>query len=116
MAESVEPSVVTLTPSALEMVRSIRDRDGLGPAHALRVGVVGGGCSGFSYQIDFDDEVREGDAVVRYDDIEVRVDPTSAEYLRGIEIDYVKRLHGGGFKFSNPKATQTCGCGTSFSA
>jgi iron-sulfur cluster assembly accessory protein len=116
MAESAEPSVVTFTPSALEMVRSIRTRDGLGPEHALRVAVVGGGCSGFSYQIDFDDQARVGDAVLRYDEVEVRVDPTSAEYLRGIEIDYVKRLHGGGFKFNNPKATQTCGCGTSFSA
>ena len=116
MVESAESRVVTLTPSAVEMVRSLRARDGLGPEHALRVAVVGGGCSGFSYQIDFDVETREGDAVFHYDDIEVRVDPTSAEYLRGIEIDYVKRLHGGGFKFSNPNATQTCGCGTSFSA
>ena len=108
-------SIVTLTPSALEMVREIRTKERLSPAHALRVVVVGGGCSGFSYQLDFDDQRQEGDTVINYDDIEVRVDPTSAQYLQGVQVDYVKGLSGGGFKFVNPNAKQTCGCGSSFS-
>jgi iron-sulfur cluster assembly accessory protein len=109
-------SVVTLTPPAVEMVKRIRAKEGLSDTHALRVAVVGGGCSGFSYQMDFDDKTQEGDAVVEYDGVTVRVDPTSAQYLRGIEIDYVSSLSGGGFKFVNPNAKHTCGCGSSFSA
>ena len=108
--------IVTLTPPAVEMVKRIRAKDGLSEGHALRVAVVGGGCSGFSYQLDFDDQVQDGDAVIEYDGVQVRVDPTSAEYLRGIQIDYVSSLSGGGFKFVNPNAKQTCGCGSSFSA
>ena len=108
--------VVTLTPPAIEMVKEIRAKEGLSAAHALRVTVTGGGCSGFSYQLDFDDQAQEGDEVVEYDGVRVRVDPTSAPYLRGVEIDYVRSLSGGGFKFVNPNAKQTCGCGSSFSA
>jgi len=109
-------SVVTLTPHAVEMVKKVRAREGLSERHALRVAVVGGGCSGFSYQLDFDDKSQEGDQVISYDGVEVRVDPTSAPYLKGVQIDYVSSLHGGGFKFSNPNASHTCGCGSSFSA
>src|SRR5438094_363073 len=85
----------------------------LGAPCAAGVG-GGGGCSGFSYQLDFDEHVREGDRVLEYDGVRVLVDPTSAEYLAGTEIDFVSSLHGGGFRFSNPKATHTCGCGSSF--
>jgi iron-sulfur cluster assembly accessory protein len=109
-------SIVTLTPPAVEMVKRIRAKEGLPEGHALRVAVVGGGCSGFSYQLDFDDRVQDGDTVIDYDGVQVRVDPTSAEYLKGIQIDYVSSLSGGGFKFVNPNAKQTCGCGSSFSA
>ena len=115
MAELAE-AVVTLTEPAAVMVRQILQKEGLSSAHALRVAVVGGGCSGFSYQLDFDDKVQDGDQVIPYEGFQVRVDPTSAEYLRGVQIDYVKSLSGGGFKFVNPNAKQTCGCGTSFSA
>ena len=108
--------VVTLTAPAAEMVKKIRAKEGLSDAHALRVAVVGGGCSGFSYQLDFDDQTQDGDQVLDYDGVQVRVDPTSAPYLRGLQIDYVNSLHGGGFKFVNPNATHTCGCGSSFSA
>jgi iron-sulfur cluster assembly accessory protein len=110
-----EPTI-TLTPYAVEMVRKVRAREGLSERHALRVGVVGGGCSGFSYHLDFDDQVQEGDQVLEFEGVQVRVDPTSAEYLKGLQIDYVNSLHGGGFKFVNPNATHTCGCGSSFSA
>jgi iron-sulfur cluster assembly accessory protein len=107
---------IELTPSAVEAVRKIRAKEGLSERHALRVGVVGGGCSGFSYQLDFDDQAQDGDVVLAYGDVQVRVDAASLQYLEGLRIDYVASLSGGGFKFVNPKATHTCGCGSSFSA
>jgi iron-sulfur cluster assembly accessory protein len=109
-------ALLTLTPKAVEMVRQVRAREGLPETHALRVAVVGGGCSGFSYQLDFDGEGRPDDEVIEYEGVQVRVDPTSAQYVRGLQIDYVQSLSGGGFKFVNPNATHTCGCGSSFSA
>lgn len=111
-----EGAVLSLTPKAVEMVRQVRAREGLPASHALRVAVVGGGCSGFSYQLDFDGEGRPDDEVLEYDGVQVRVDANSAQYLRGMQIDYVQSLSGGGFKFVNPNATHTCGCGSSFSA
>jgi iron-sulfur cluster assembly accessory protein len=114
---SEQPSAaVVLTPKAVEMVKELRTREGLPEAHALRVSVVGGGCSGFSYQLGFDEGAQEGDQVLQYDGVRVLVDATSAQYLAGTEIDFVSSLHGGGFRFSNPKANHTCGCGSSFSA
>lgn len=109
-------SSVTLTPKAVEMVRQVRMKEGFSDTHALRVSVVGGGCSGFSYQLGFDDQVQEGDTVTEYEGVRVLVDSTSAQYLAGTQIDFVSSLTGGGFKFSNPKATHTCGCGSSFNA
>lgn len=108
-------TVLTLTPEAVEAVKRVRAKAGVSTEHAFRVAVVGGGCSGFSYQLDFDDKVREGDAVIEYDGVTVRIDPESQQYLKGIQIDFVSKLSGGGFKFVNPKATGTCGCGSSFS-
>jgi len=109
-------TMLTLTPKAVEMVRQVRAREGHPDSHALRVAVVGGGCSGFSYQLDFDGEGRPDDEVLEYDGVQVRVDASSAQYLRGLTIDYVQSLSGGGFKFVNPNATHTCGCGSSFTA
>ena len=106
---------VELTPQAVEAVRKIRVKEGLSERHALRVGVVGGGCSGFSYTMGFDDP-KDDDAIFTFDDVRVVIDPASREYLDGTIIDYVTGLHGSGFKFENPKATRTCGCGSSFSA
>jgi iron-sulfur cluster assembly accessory protein len=107
-------SPVVLTPRAVERVKELRARDNFSAEHALRVSVVGGGCSGFSYQLDFDQSANADDFVLEYDGVRVLIDPTSAEHLAGTEIDYVTGLHGGGFKFANPKATHTCGCGSSF--
>jgi iron-sulfur cluster assembly accessory protein len=109
-------AAVSLTPRAVEMVKALRAKEGRADTHALRVSVVGGGCSGFSYQMTFDEQPREDDQVVQYDGVRVLVDPMSAQHLGGTEIDFVASLHGGGFKFSNPKATHTCGCGSSFTA
>ena len=105
---------VSLTPAAVATVRELRAKEGRPETDVLRVSVVGGGCSGFSYQMSFDRSVQEGDQIVEYDGIRVVVDTTSAPYLAGTEIDFVQSLHGGGFKFANPGARQTCGCGSSF--
>jgi iron-sulfur cluster assembly protein len=112
---SAATPVLALTPRAVTAAQQIRAKEGLPDGHVLRVSVVGGGCSGFSYQLDFDEAVREGDQVLEYDGLRVVVDPTSAPHLAGTQIDYVSSLSGGGFKFANPKAAQTCGCGSSFS-
>jgi len=111
-----EAEAVRLTPRAVEAVKQVRAKEGLPESHALRVSVVGGGCSGFSYQLDFAERAQDGDLVLVYDGVELLVDATSAQYLEGTQIDYVSSLSGGGFKFVNPKATHTCGCGSSFSA
>jgi len=111
-----DESAITLTPRAVQAVRETRSREGLPEGHVLRVSVVGGGCSGFSYQLTFDEAAQAEDQVYEYDGVRVVVDPTSAQYLVGTQVDFVSSLHGGGFKFSNPKATHTCGCGSSFSA
>jgi iron-sulfur cluster assembly accessory protein len=106
---------VNLTPKAVEMVRKMRDKEGLGAEQGMRIGVVGGGCSGFQYQLNFDSE-KEGDRVARFGDVRVLVDEISFPYIAGTTLDFVEGLHGAGFKFDNPRASRTCGCGSSFSA
>jgi iron-sulfur cluster assembly accessory protein len=115
-AGKTEDAPIVLTVKAVEMVKHLRTKEGRPDTDALRVSVVGGGCSGFSYQMSFDGDTQEGDHEAVFDGVRVLVDATSAQYLAGTEIDFVSNLHGGGFKFSNPKATHTCGCGSSFSA
>ncbi len=104
-----------LTPKAVEMVKQMRDKEGLGHELGLRVSVVGGGCSGFQYSLAFD-ERKEGDSVTTLDGFNVFVDEISLPYLAGTTLDYVEGLHGAGFKFNNPQAGRTCGCGSSFSS
>jgi iron-sulfur cluster assembly protein len=106
-------TIVTLTPNAQEEVRRLINAEGK-PGVGLRLGVKGGGCSGFSYKLEFDQK-KEGDIVVEYGDISVWLDRKSTIYLRGITLDYQKGLQGKGFVFHNPNATNTCGCGESFS-
>ena len=81
----------------------------------MRIGVRGGGCSGLSYTLDFDTEERQGDQIMDIDGVKFLVDSKSYLYLSGIELDYVDGLQGKGFTFKNPNATNTCGCGMSFS-
>ena len=82
----------------------------------LRIQVVGGGCSGFSYRMGFDKTYSEDkDRVFEFDGLKVFVDRSSLLHIEGAEVDYVEGLHGAGFKFNNPNATGTCGCGESFS-
>lgn len=113
--ESGPPAPLSLTPKAVQMVKVTRETEGLDTASGLRVAVRGGGCSGFEYALDFELEARDTDHVLEYDGLNVFVDPVSARYLGGTEIDYVLGPTGSGFKFNNPKATGSCGCGSSFS-
>jgi iron-sulfur cluster assembly accessory protein len=105
---------VTLTAKAVEMVNVTRGQEKLDPDCGLRIAVRGGGCSGFEYALDFENERREGDMVYAQHGLEIIVDPVSARYLSGTEIDYVFGMSGAGFKFNNPNAMGTCGCGSSF--
>lgn len=116
MEQNVQVSPpISLTPKAVEMVKATREQEGMADSFALRVAVRGGGCSGFEYALDFDQEARPNDTVLEYEGLRVFVDSVSARYLEGTEIDYVTGMTGAGFKFNNPKALGTCGCGSSFS-
>ena len=106
---------VKLTPKALEAVRKMHEKEGLGAGQGLRISVVGGGCSGFQYGLAFD-EKKDGDVVTEFDGVNVYVDEISLPYIAGTTLDYVEGLHNAGFRFDNPRASRTCGCGSSFSA
>ena len=107
---------IILTDSACEEVkRLLVEKESEGQSDlGLRLGIKGGGCSGLSYVLDFDQK-KDGDTVVEYDGFQVYMDRKSTIYLRGIQLDHEKGLTGKGFVFSNPNATNTCGCGESFS-
>ena len=109
-----EDHPVTLTPKAAEMVKITRQQEGIDESHGLRIAVRGGGCSGFEYALDFEKEARENDWVYDQSGLTIYIDAVSARYLQGTSIDYVLGMAGAGFKFNNPKATGTCGCGSSF--
>jgi iron-sulfur cluster assembly protein len=115
--ENLETEAVnlTLTEKAIEQVKALLARDNR-KDHGLRVSVADGGCSGFSYKLDFAKQEEPGDLVLELGSLKVYVDSKSVTHLKGTTIDYVTSLYGGGFKFSNPNASGTCGCGTSFSA
>lgn len=112
--QNPEPDLL-LTETALRQVKELLARDNHG-GYGLRVSVANGGCSGFSYQLKFEKDPAPEDVVLVRDGLNIYVDRASAPYLNGTVIDFVAGLYGGGFKFSNPNATGTCGCGTSFSA
>ncbi len=105
---------VVLSDKAVEMVKDAMQRDGLA-GHGIRVGVQGGGCSGFQYSMDFEEKAKDGDITLEQSGIKLYVDSMSSMYLQGVTIDYVQGLQGAGFKFINPNAKSTCGCGSSFS-
>lgn len=105
---------LALTDEAIQQVKTLLERDRREGA-GLRVAVTNGGCSGYSYKLDFAEAPVNGDIVLQQNDVKIYVDHESAPYLEGMVIDFTKSLYGGGFKFTNPNATATCGCGTSFS-
>jgi iron-sulfur cluster assembly accessory protein len=113
--QDIAVPAIDLTPKAVEMVKKTRAKEGLGDTYGLRVSVTGGGCSGFQYSLGFDCEQQEGDTVVAFDGVRVLIDEVSLPYVAGTTLDYVEGLHGAGFKFNNPRAARTCGCGSSFS-
>ena len=113
-ASAAEPTPVTLTPKAADMVKITREQEGIDASQGLRVAVRGGGCSGFEYALDFESEARPNDYVYDQHGLTVYVDAVSARYLDGTTVDYVLGMSGAGFKFSNPRAAGTCGCGSSF--
>jgi iron-sulfur cluster assembly accessory protein len=106
--------MVNLTNVAATKVKEIMTMQTPAPV-ALRVAVVGGGCSGFQYHMAFENQTNETDNVYEFDGLKVLVDQMSSMYLEGIEIDYIETLEGAGFKFNNPNVKSTCGCGSSFS-
>jgi iron-sulfur cluster assembly accessory protein len=103
-----------LSPTAVAKVKEILAQQNPQP-QGLRVSVVGGGCSGFSYQMNFENDTNGIDKVFDFDGLKVFVDQASLMYLRGTKIDFVETLEGSGFKFENPNVKTTCGCGSSFS-
>jgi len=112
----IKPKVapITLTPNAVSKVKEIMAQQTPVPA-GLRVGVQGGGCSGFSYAMSFENAAGMMDKTFDMDGLKVFVDATSIMYLNGCIVDYVETLEGAGFKFENPNVKSTCGCGSSFS-
>jgi len=113
--QTPQTPAITLTDAALTELKRLINVQGLTEG-GLRVGVKGGGCSGLSYTINFDEKIGPHDTVCEFDGVKVIVDMKSAIYLQGTQLDFQKDLMSGSFKFVNPNAQKTCGCGESFSA
>ena len=113
--EMIAQLPVTFTASAIAELKRLLAEEPLAMGKQLRVGVKGGGCSGMTYVLDFD-EPKEGDDVLEINGFRVFMQKSHAIYLLGMEIDFVEGLNNRGFSFSNPNAKESCGCGTSFSA
>jgi iron-sulfur cluster assembly accessory protein len=116
MAATTTPTVsVNLTESAATEIKNfMSSEEGLPETAGLRVRVVPGGCSGFQYSLNIEEASRQGDHVVDQNGVRLFVDMFSAQYLNGVQIDYVNNIMGSGFTFTNPNATGGCGCGSSF--
>ena len=105
-----------VTEKAIKRIRAVLDKEGISPLEGgLRLGVIGGGCSGLSYSIKFDTQPRERDRIFTFDGVRVFVDPKSFIYLHGMTVDYEETLMRQGFTFINPNSSRSCGCGSSFS-
>jgi iron-sulfur cluster insertion protein len=112
--QTYTPSPLMVTDNAVKKVRSLVEEEG-NSALKLRVYVTGGGCSGFQYGFSFEEEAAEDDTLIEKDGITVLLDPMSYPYLVGSKVDYEEGLQGAKFSISNPNASSTCGCGSSFS-
>src|ERR671923_2344582 len=108
--------MVTLTDKAAEKFRELASQEPAGEAQVLRVAIQGGGCSGFQYALGFDRGPQDGDNEIEAHGVRIVIDPYSAPYLVGSEIDYVDALMGAGFAINNPNVTAACGCGSAFQA
>ncbi|HKR61627.1 MAG TPA: iron-sulfur cluster assembly accessory protein [Pyrinomonadaceae bacterium] len=109
-------TLIVTEPAAAEIKKFMSNEEGLPETAGLRVRVVPGGCSGFQYSLNIEEESRQGDFVLNEHGVRLFVDMFSAQYLNGVQIDYVSGVMGSGFTFTNPNATGSCGCGTSFTA
>jgi iron-sulfur cluster assembly protein len=105
---------ITLTEKAAKQVMKVKSENNIPASHGLRLGVRGGGCSGLSYVLGFDEKANENDKIMQIHGVTVFVDPKSLFYLSGTVLDFSDGLNGKGFVFNNPQATKTCGCGSSF--
>lgn len=106
--------MIQLSENAVKQIKRFREDENM-PEGGLRIAVVGGGCSGMSYKLEFQKEPAPNDKVFEQDGVKVFVDPKSFLYIKGLTLDYSGGLNGTGFTFSNPNAAKSCGCGTSFS-
>lgn len=113
--QTTATTIVTLSEAATKEIKRLINVQGITEG-GLRLGVKGGGCSGLSYTINFDEKIGQFDTVYEIEGIKLIVDAKSAIYLQGTQLDFTKDLVGGSFKFVNPNAQKTCGCGESFSA
>jgi iron-sulfur cluster assembly accessory protein len=118
MSATTAPTItLELTETAAEEVKKfMAGEEGLPETAGLRVRVVPGGCSGFQYSLNIEEDSRQGDYVLGENGVRLFVDMFSAQYLNGVKIDYVTGMMGSGFTFTNPNATGGCGCGSSFTA
>ena len=107
--------MIHVTEKAAEQIKLVRAKEGFDDSHGLRVSAVGGGCSGLSYKLQFDKEVGEDDRVYEENGVRIIIDKKSLLVLNGTSLDFTDGLNGSGFVFSNPNATASCGCGSSFS-
>ena len=115
--EAATQKGIRITEKALKRIRSAMAKENVSPEEGgLRLGVMGGGCSGLSYSIKFDTRPRERDRIYDFDGVRVFVDPKSFLYLHGMTLDYEETLMRQGFNFINPNSTRSCGCGSSFSS
>jgi iron-sulfur cluster assembly protein len=108
--------MVTVTESAASKIRDLMAEEPEGEVSVLRIAIQGGGCSGFQYALGFDRGPQDGDNEIEMNGVRVVIDPFSAPYLAGAEIDYVDALMGAGFAINNPNVQAACGCGSSFQA
>lgn len=107
---------ITVTTTAVTEVRRFMEEQGAAETAGLRVAVLPGGCSGFQYGLNIEDDAQEDDDILESNGVRLFVDPFSGQYLDGVEIDYVTTMMGSGFTFKNPNASGGCGCGSSFTA
>lgn len=108
-----ETSIVTVTEKAAEQIKNIYNSEKPEPGNGLRLAVIGGGCSGLQYKIEFSPKTEKDNIIIK-NGIEILIDPKSSIYLKGVVLDFKDGLNGKGFTFENPNASNTCGCGESF--
>ena len=112
--KNIDSSPMKITSAAVEKLKSMRIKEGK-DGYALRIGVVTGGCAGLSYDLRFQKTPYENDIIFQAEGLTVMINPEALSFLKGIELDYVDTLKESGFKYKNPNAQSSCGCGTSFS-